>query len=105
MTSLETADPSHSLVQISLETKKGAEAPFFEIINDPLHAGTAVAGKLGIGFQATLAEVDTLVFLFLADADTHDHLDDQPGNEAGDEGPGKDHTEAQELGTESYNFV
>ncbi len=44
-------------------------------------------GKLRVGLQAALAEIDALVFFLFADAHTHHGLDAQPDNQAGKKHP------------------
>ena len=58
--------------------KRGAEAPLkFNVEQDILFIG-----ELRIGFEATFSDIHTFVLFFFTNPDTHDHLDDTPGDQA-----------------------
>ncbi len=54
-------------------------------------------GELGIGLQATLADIYALIFFFFRDANPDDCAQGEPDHEAGAEYPGKDCGYANQL--------
>ena len=57
--------------------------------------------ELGVGLEATLRDVNAFVLFFLRDPDTHDSLDSEEHDKAGDEHPSEDGGSADELAREA----